>query len=64
MSEIDKLNNELSGVSCLAFGEITDALEKHFDAEVWNVEWRSVMNAEGDAPLWSMTIYVEAQENK
>jgi len=55
---------QMSEASCLAFGDITDALEKHFDDKVWNVEVRSTLGNDFlENPIWSLTVYVETRES-
>ena len=56
---------QMSEASCLAFGATTDALEKHFDDKVWNVEVRSTLGEDHwGNPIWSLTVFVESRETE
>ena len=61
----EKKEMQMSLTSCLAFGDITDALEKHFDDKVWNVEVRSTLGEDHwENPIWSLTVFVESRETE
>lgn len=62
---INNISDELSFDSCMAYGNITDALEKHFDPSKWNVEVRSVIGEDHwENPIWSIQVFVETQDSK
>jgi len=49
--------------STLALNEIDKVLQKHFPAAKWNTEWRSVLGEDyRENPIWSLTVYVEANK--
>lgn len=55
----------MESASCVALNEIDQVMSHWFPEGEWNVEWRSVLGEDHqENPIWSLTIYVEVQENK
>lgn len=55
----------MSGASTCALNEIDQVMSHWFPEGEWNVEWRSVLGERDEGePIWSLTFYIEPQENK
>lgn len=57
--------DDIWDASTLALGEIDAVMEKYFPGtNNWNVEWRSVVDDDSEAPLWSLHIFVETKKTE
>ena len=54
----------MEGASSCALNEIDQVMSHYFPEAEWNVEWRSVVDDDSEAPLWSLHIFVETKKTE